>query len=258
MSITVRNLKTLSAKEKAEGIYIGRPSLLGNPFPMRVESDRQKVVESYKKWLWSQLQTETELKLEIEKLAVQYVQGKDLKLDCFCSPKACHGDVLKSCIEWCADNNLKYYAGIGSRQTPKDICCQMTEVAKQLDSENWILSSGGAKGADSAFEAGTSQAVISYRADYYLTKFGKFKYDAEILKEAEKIASTLHPAWDKCNDYARKMHTRNVFQILGHDLNTPVQKVICWTPEGKVVGGTATAIRLAERNQIEVINYANH
>jgi tRNA A37 N6-isopentenylltransferase MiaA len=35
-----------------------------------------------------------------------------------------------------------------------------------------------------------------------------------------------------------------------------VQKVICWTPGGKTVGGTATAIRLAERNQIEVINLA--
>lgn len=253
--ITVRNLKKLRDDEKAEGIYIGRPSVLGNPFFMRSEEDRTTVVNQYRDWLWDQICKPTEVRKEIERLAIQHVQGKDLKLDCFCAPEACHGNVLKSCIEWWAKNNLLYYAGIGNRETPKEICVQMTKVANQLDSENWILRSGGAKGADSAFESGTTQALVSYRADYYLTKYGKFQYDAEILKEAEKIASTLHPAWDKCNEYARKMHTRNVFQILGHDLNTPVQKVICWTPKGQTIGGTATALRLAEWNQIQVINY---
>jgi hypothetical protein len=97
------------------------------------------------------------------------VQGKDLKLDCFCAPKACHGDVLKDCIHWYTySHKLKYYAGIGSRETPSDVCSQMTELAKQLDAENWILRSGGAKGADSAFENGAINSVFSYRADHYI------------------------------------------------------------------------------------------
>jgi len=32
--------------------------------------------------------------------------------------------------------------------------------------------------------------------------------------------------------------------------------IICWTPKGKPVGGTATAIKLAKKVNIEVINLA--
>ena len=34
-------------------------------------------------------------------------------------------------------------------------------------------------------------------------------------------------------------------QVLGLDLKTPSKFLICWTPEGKEKGGTATAIKLA-------------
>ena len=46
-----------------------------------------------------------------------------------------------------------YYAGIGSRETPKNKCRLMTKIAKIL-SGKYTLRSGGADGADSAFEAG--------------------------------------------------------------------------------------------------------
>jgi predicted Rossmann fold nucleotide-binding protein DprA/Smf involved in DNA uptake len=47
----------------------------------------------------------------------------------------------------------KYYAGIGSRETPKDICDIMTQLAIKLANNGWVLRSGGAKGADrSRFE----------------------------------------------------------------------------------------------------------
>jgi predicted Rossmann fold nucleotide-binding protein DprA/Smf involved in DNA uptake len=53
---------------------------------------------------------------------------------------------------------MKYYAGIGSRETPKDICLYMTAIAKRLASLGYTCNSGGADGADSAFERG---AVIN-------------------------------------------------------------------------------------------------
>ena len=46
------------------------------------------------------------------------------------------------------------YAGIGSRETPPDICKIMTEIAKRLAHLGLTLHSGGAEGADSAFERG--------------------------------------------------------------------------------------------------------
>ena len=76
----------------------------------------------------------------------------------------------------------------------------------------------------------------------------------DLIAETERIASEVHPAWDKCNDWARGMHSRNCHQILGYDLKSPVDAVICWTPDGNVVGGTATAIRIALKYNIPVFN----
>ena len=76
----------------------------------------------------------------------------------------------------------------------------------------------------------------------------------DLIAETECIASEVHPAWDRCNEWAKGMHSRNCHQILGYDLQSPVDAVICWTPDGRVVGGTATAIRIAMKYDIPVFN----
>jgi len=75
-----------------------------------------------------------------------------------------------------------------------------------------------------------------------------------LIAETERIASEVHPAWDKCNEWARGMHSRNCHQILGYDLKSPVDAVVCWTPKGNIQGGTATAIRIAMKYNIPIFN----
>ena len=76
----------------------------------------------------------------------------------------------------------------------------------------------------------------------------------DLISETERIASEVHPAWDRCNEWARGMHSRNCHQILGYDLQSPVDAMICWTPDGAVVGGTATALKLSMKAGIPVFN----
>ena len=76
----------------------------------------------------------------------------------------------------------------------------------------------------------------------------------DLIGETERLASEVHPAWDRCNDWARGMHSRNCHQILGYDLQSPVDAVICWTPDGAVVGGTATALKLSMKAGIPIFN----
>jgi len=73
---------------------------------------------------------------------------------------------------------------------------------------------------------------------------------------ARTIAQSIHPAWDKCSIGTRSLHTRNVCQILGSDLNTPSTVVLYWCPErgGKPTGGTATAVNLARKYGIKTVN----
>ena len=40
---------------RGDGVYIGRPSLLGNPFKIGKDRTRQEVIRKYGIWLWEQI-----------------------------------------------------------------------------------------------------------------------------------------------------------------------------------------------------------
>lgn len=46
------------------------------------------------------------------------------------------------------------YAGIGSRSTPDDVIDKMHVLGEHFAHKGWLLRSGAADGADSAFEHG--------------------------------------------------------------------------------------------------------
>jgi len=150
-----------------------------------------------------------------------------------------------------------YYCGIGSRQTPPEVQKEIREIAKRLSRAGWTLRSGFAEGADEAFEQGHGKGL----KEIYLP-WPKFrdhpstlvKFDQETMKRAYEIAEKYHPAWEKCNSSARKMHSRNVFQVLGHTFDKPVEYVICWTPDGGPSGGTGQAMRIADALRIPILN----
>jgi len=152
---------------------------------------------------------------------------------------------------------MKKYAGVGSRETPPEILNKMTEIAERLASYDWLLRSGGADGADLAFEAGCDK--VGGMKEIFLPWQG-FNKSASTLytpsQDALILASTIHPAWNKLSYGSKKLHARNCHQVLGEDLDKPVDLVVCWTPKGKETGGTATAIKLAKMYKIRIINLA--
>jgi hypothetical protein len=74
------------------------------------------------------------------------------------------------------------------------------------------------------------------------------------------IAAKYHPGWDYCKFGAKKLHSRNVHQILGQNLDSPTKFVVGWTPDGATTvttnktGGTGQAIRIAVGYGVEVFN----
>ena len=150
-------------------------------------------------------------------------------------------------------NNL-YYTGIGARLTPLPILQKMQEIAKFLAQKGWILRSGGADGADSFFEKGCDE--VKGKKEIYLPWKGFNDNKSQLLwpQAAWKIAEEIHPAWDRCSVNARCLHTRNIPQVIGYELDKPSEFLICWTEGGKEIGGTATAIRLAMSYGIKVYN----
>jgi len=150
----------------------------------------------------------------------------------------------------------RYYAGIGSRKTPKDIQKLMTEIAAKLSSQGWVLRSGHADGADLAFERGAgihAQVYLPWASFNQHWAIQGYRFAAP-TQAALLLAQAYHPAWQKCSSGAKQLHARNVHQILGLDLQEPVKFVICWTPDGQDSGGTGQALRLARKNGIPVFN----
>ncbi|WBW49003.1 putative DNA recombination-mediator protein A [Pseudomonas phage vB_PaeS_B8] len=183
---------------------------------------------------------------------------------------------------------MKYYTGVGSRDTPNKEWGILRELGRKLAERGFILRSGGAKGADSAFEAGWLDYISNNRggttAEIYLPEPGFNQYvitetlGATILpekelpaewEEAKGIASQIHQAWNSVrNDgrsvlspFARRAHTRNVFQVLGIDLNTPSKFLVCWSKtdhNGIPEGGTRTAWQLASSRGVPCFNLYRH
>ena len=83
----------------AKGIYVGRPSPLGNPFPLLREAERAAVIHDYEDWLAEQLlDPRSAVSIEMSRLAA-LARTQDICLVCFCAPKACHADIIKRTIE---------------------------------------------------------------------------------------------------------------------------------------------------------------
>lgn len=147
---------------------------------------------------------------------------------------------------------LKYYTGVGSRKTPKEILELMNKIAAKAALCGYILRSGGADGADKAFEQGCD-SVKGSKNIYY----AKDATDAAMF-----IAAKYHPAWNRCSLFAKKLHGRNSFQVLGDTLDTPAHNLICWTPDGCTThigrsiatGGTGTAISIAFHHNVPIYN----
>lgn len=161
------------------------------------------------------------------------------------------------------------YAGIGSRETPTEVQNVMSKAAKWLESKGYALRSGGANGADFAFEKGLdknskNKEVYLANTDYKKndtffndrSNAGYANQNTDIVFEdrypnnnrnyiesaskniALDLVNEVHPNPKGLNGIPRNLMARNAFQVFGKELDSPVDFVLTWTPlndKGEVV-----------------------
>lgn len=150
----------------------------------------------------------------------------------------------------------KPYTGVGSRKAPKEITGLIIDISIELHKRGFTLRSGGADGCDIAFENGCGSSM----------HFKEIYVAQQATTQAMAIAERFHPNWRACSNYARKLHGRNAFQVLGPHLNQPSKFLLCWTPDGCTshkersiqTGGTGTAISIADYYNVPVFNLARN
>lgn len=161
--------------------------------------------------------------------------------------------------------------GIGTRNPPcqndgtlmprlESVMRQIGEVAIQ---RGWLLRSGGADGMDLLFEylwPDNKEIFIGWNGfnGRHHGKNGAICIeDPAILKRAEQIAKHIHPNWRALKPKGKQLHTRNIFQVLGSELDLPSDICIFlapMTPSGDVSGGTRTAVTLCRELKIPTYN----
>jgi hypothetical protein len=136
------------------------------------------------------------------------------------------------------------YAGIGSRETPVPELIKIRALGQSYARQGMLLRSGGARGADNAFESGCD--LEGGPKEIFTPEMAS--YDAIIM------ASLFHTKWEGMPDGIQALLARNCMVILGGDLKTPVDLVVCWTPNGEEIGGTGHALRIARHHGISIVN----
>lgn len=165
--------------------------------------------------------------------------------------------------------------GIGSR--PKNLPSEKGEIATWLvdlvkeigdvaKKNNWTLRSGAADGMDTLFEDawGLSKQIFMPFEDFNGRVPGVdgaiLVDDPMILEQATTIASKVHPVWKRLKKPAKELHTRNVFQALGPELNRPSDFCVYYAPvdeNGEVEGGTRTAVEICKSHNVPTYNLRN-
>lgn len=77
-------MRAMHCKRDTFDVYVGRPTEWGNPFVIGRDGNRAEVIAKFRAWFVSQPALVEKAKREL--------RGK--RLACWCSPAACHADVL--------------------------------------------------------------------------------------------------------------------------------------------------------------------
>lgn len=163
---------------------------------------------------------------------------------------------------------MKTYTGVGSRAAPEHILKTMCALGARLARKGWVVRSGAAAGSDSAFESGCDAAKGSKEIYIPWNSFNGRWSDGNSVLTLEQgdhdtaldIIKEIHPAFSKLSTGAKKLHARNVYQVLGIHLDNPSKFLICYAPvdaQGVPKGGTRTAWVLAQMHNVPCFNLGN-
>lgn len=154
-------------------------------------------------------------------------------------------------------NNVEYkpYTGVGSRSTPFNILEILKDVGYQLAKLGYTLRSGHAPGADDYFERGCDLANGS--KEIYLPWKGFEGSNSNLIvskREAFEIGEKFHKGWHTLSYGSKKLIARDSHQVLGENLCSLSEFVLCWTKNGTGEGGTGQAIRIGTAYNIPILD----
>lgn len=159
-------------------------------------------------------------------------------------------------------NLYKPYIMTSGRDVPKHIVEQMVELSRSIKESGYVLRIGGLEGGDNVLGELDKDAELYLPWKNFSDKVSKLYFSTE---ECLALASKFNAKFNEINNSMRSflgMYTR---MVLGKDLKSRVNFIICWTPDGAEdsssittkTGLIAQAIGIASAMKIPVFNLNN-
>lgn len=86
-------MRIVNLKNEECDVRVDRSSVLGNPYRIGKDGTRKEVIAKYRKYLNNCIRV-------VDELNRLKGMDEDIKLGCWCAPKACHGEVVVSAVNY--------------------------------------------------------------------------------------------------------------------------------------------------------------
>ena len=96
--IRIKNLRN-EKPTQAWQVKVDRSSVLGNPFYMATEAQRDEVCDKYEAYFERQVRLNEQFEEELRRLDDLHKDHGILELFCWCAPKRCHAETIKKYLE---------------------------------------------------------------------------------------------------------------------------------------------------------------
>lgn len=106
--IVVYNTSYEDHTSSENNFYIGRPSVLANPFTFNGKRSnlakksfktREEAIMAYEEYFKAMYGTDKDFTNAFDEIYEKYKKGEDIFLQCFCKPEPCHGDVIAKFLQ---------------------------------------------------------------------------------------------------------------------------------------------------------------
>lgn len=170
----------------------------------------------------------------------------------------------------------RFVAIVGSREAPEEALAMARGLGRALTDRGIAITSGDADGMDLAGYEGaiTSPSFELVGARIFLHKSPVYHqnrppryaderifFDASQFynwEQARQLAFEARGTFERLSDGGIALHSRNAYQVMLDDLNSPVGSVVFWARpignKGQVKGGTNTAVQIARRFHVPLVN----
>jgi hypothetical protein len=105
--IDTTNITIGNRRNGDRGIYVGRPTALGNPYVVGTDGQPGTLVEPYRRWLRERIRLADAHVIDaLTGIAVEIERSGGAQLVCWCAPAPCHARAIRDVLaqlDWCSE-----------------------------------------------------------------------------------------------------------------------------------------------------------